>query len=126
MNIVQKYFKFLVTFALIPVKANFEDKTLSFSFLSVKFGIYNIIQIVGTVFQQIALALTIGYNIFWKHAFTYVENSTDTDTITLLGSVIMFYITISCLAIFYRDLGKRSLSTDEKLGLSQIVKVTEM
>ena len=74
MNKVLKYFKVLVTFALIPVKANFEDKTLSFSFLSLRFVVYNVIQIVGLVLQHITLALTIGYEIFWKHASEYIEN----------------------------------------------------
>ena len=105
MSKVSRYFKILVTFALIPVNANFDEKTLSFSFLSVKFGIYSIFQIVGTVLQQITIGSTIGFETYWNNSANYVVHATATDTISLIGFGLMFSITLLLLAIFYKDLG---------------------
>ena len=106
MSKVFKYFRFLVNFALFPVKANFDDKTLYFSVLSSKYGIHIFIHIAAFVMQQMSLGLPLGYDLYYKYVVNFYKNSTATDTISFAGFGFMLVIIEFCILTFYKDLGK--------------------
>ena len=106
MSKVFNYFRFLVNFALFPLKANFDDKTLSFSFISFKHGIHIFIQIAAFAMSQMSLGLPLGFDLFYKYFVDFYKNSTATDIISFGGLGFMLLIIEFCTLIFYKDLGK--------------------
>ena len=106
---LSRYFRFLVSFSLIPVKVDYEKKTITFGWTSWRFGIFNSLLMFGLVSQQLSLGLTFGFQNYASAFIETFKNSNATDNISIFGFLLMFSFYQMCLILFYKNLGKQVL-----------------
>ena len=106
MSKLSKYFRILIKFCIIPLNINLQKETLSFGFLTWKFGVFSSLSSLGPIAQWLVIGFVFGVTEYWNFFLEFTLTTNATDIISMSGFALMHMVFAICNILFIKNSGK--------------------
>ena len=106
MSKLSKYFRILIKFCIIPLNIDFVKETLSFGFLTWKFGVFSSLSSFGPIAQWLVIGFVFGVTEYWNFFLEFTLTTNATDIISMSGFALMHMVFAICNILFIKNSGK--------------------
>ena len=96
MSKLSKYFRILIKFCIFPLTIDFVKETLSFGFLTWKFGVFSSLSSFGPIAQWLVIGFVFGVTEYWNFFLEFTLTTNATDIISMSGFALMHMVFAIC------------------------------